>query len=75
MSAWFLDSELSTCNNQIMKCYGCSVSLYDTAVNKLNRRDLSNTASRERLPKKSQVTWYYLQKDYQAAKQVGAFQL
>ena len=47
-----------TRNNQIMKLYGYSVSLYDTAVNKLNRRGLSNTVGRECLPKKSQVMWY-----------------
>ena len=50
-----------------MKFYGYSVSLYDTALDKLNRRGLSNTASRERLPKKSEVMRYWLQKDYQAA--------
>ena len=36
-----------------MKFYGYSISLYDTAVDKLNKRGFSNTASRERLPKKS----------------------
>ena len=47
-----------TRNNQIMKFYGYSVSLYDTAIDKLNRHGLSNTAGRERLPKKSQVMGY-----------------
>ena len=50
-----------------MKFYGYSISLYDTAFDKLNRRGLSKTVGRERLPKKSQVMRYYLQKDYQAA--------
>ena len=45
-------------NNQIMKLYGYSISLYDTTVNKLNRRGLSNTVGHERLPKKSQVMRY-----------------
>ena len=40
-----------TRNNRIMKFYGYSVSLYDTAINKLNRRGLSNTAGCEHLPK------------------------
>ena len=35
-----------TRNNRIMKFYNYSVSLYDTAVEKLNRRGLSNTAGR-----------------------------
>ena len=47
-----------TRNNQIMKFYGYSGSLYETAVDKLNRCGLSNTASRERLPKKSEVMQY-----------------
>ena len=38
-----------------MKFYGYSISLYDTAINKLDRRSLSNTVGRERLTKKSQV--------------------
>ena len=51
------------CNNH-KAVYGPSVSLYDSlAINKLNGRGLSNTACRERLPKKTKVTW----KDYQAA--------
>ena len=47
-----------THNNQIMKFYGYSVSLYDTAVDKLNRCSLSNTVGRELTPErlpKSQV--------------------
>ena len=47
-----------TGNNQIMKFYSYPVSLYDTAVDKLNRRGLSNTVGHECLPKKSQVKWY-----------------
>ena len=49
-----------TCNNQIMKFYGYSASLYDTGDDKLNRRGLiiSSTAGREHLPKYSQVMWY-----------------
>ena len=47
-----------TRNNQIMKFYGYSVSLYDTVIDKLNRRGLSNTVGRERLPKNSQVMRY-----------------
>ena len=47
-----------TRNNQTIKFYDYSVSLYDTAIDKLNRRGLSNTAGREHLPKKSQVMWY-----------------
>ena len=42
-----------TRNNRVMKFYSYFVSLYDTAVDKLNRRDLSNIAGRERLLKKS----------------------
>ena len=55
-----------TRNNWIMNFYSYYVSLYDTAINKLNRRGLSNTVDRERLPKKTKVTQLYLQKDYQA---------
>ena len=40
--------------------YGYSVSLYDTTVNKLNKHGLSNTASLECLPKKSQIMQYYV---------------
>ena len=40
-------------NNRIMQFYGLSVSLFD---DKLNWRGLSNTARRERLPKKIKVT-------------------
>ena len=47
-----------TRNNQIMKFYSYSISLYDIVVNKLNRRGLSNTAGHESLPKKSQVMQY-----------------
>ena len=47
-----------TRNNQIMMFYSYFVSLYNTAIDKLNRHGLSNTASRERLPKKSQVMRY-----------------
>ena len=47
-----------THNNQIMKFYGYSVFLYDTAVNKLSKCGLSNAVGRERLPKKSQVMRY-----------------
>ena len=36
-----------TRNNWIVKFYGYSVSLYDTAIDKLNRHGLSNTAGRE----------------------------
>ena len=36
------------------------------AINKLNGCGLSNTARRERLPKKTKVTQYWQQKDYQA---------
>ena len=36
------------------------------AVDKLNRRGLSNTMRCECLPKKTKVIHYYLQKDYQA---------
>ena len=42
-------------NNRIRQFYRLSVSLYDY---KLNGRGLSNTARRERLPKKSKVTQY-----------------
>ena len=44
-----------TRNNWIMKFYGYIVSLYDTAIDKLNRCGLSNTAGHEHLPKQSQV--------------------
>ena len=41
--------------------------LYMTPViDKLNGCALSNTAHHERLPKKTKVTQYWLQKDYQA---------
>ena len=36
------------------------------AVDKLNGRDVSNTARRERLLKRTKVTQYWQQKDYQA---------
>ena len=42
-------------NNQIMKFYGYSFSLYDTTIDKLNSPGLSNNAGRECLLKKSQV--------------------
>ena len=45
-------------NNWIMKFYSFSVSLYDTAVDKLNRHGLSDTAGHERLPKKVKVMRY-----------------
>ena len=47
-----------TCNNQIMKFYGFSISLYDTAINKLNDSGLSNTTHCKHLPKKTKVTQY-----------------
>ena len=47
-----------TRNNQIMKFYSYSVSLYDTAVDKLNGRGLSNAVGRELPSKKSQVMQY-----------------
>ena len=47
-----------TRNNRIKKFYGYSVSLYGTAVDKLNRCGLGNTAGHERHPKKSQVMRY-----------------
>ena len=56
-----------TRHNRIMKFYGYSISLYDTAIDKLNRSGLSNTVFHECLPKKGQVIRYLLQKDYQAA--------
>ena len=36
------------------------------AIDKLNGYGLSNTACHERLPKKTKVMLYWLQKDYQA---------
>ena len=36
------------------------------AIDKLNGHGLSNTARCERLPKKTKVMHYWLQKDYQA---------
>ena len=36
------------------------------AVDKLNGHGISNTARPERLPKKTKVTQYWLQKDFQA---------
>ena len=38
-----------------MKFYSYTVCLYDTAIDKLNRCGLSNTAGHEHLPKQSQV--------------------
>ena len=38
-----------TRNKWIMKFYGYSISLYDTAIDKLNSRGLSNTAGHEHL--------------------------
>ena len=35
------------------------------AVDKMDGRGHINSARRERLPKKTKVTWYWLQKDYQ----------
>ena len=51
-------SREGTPNNEIMKFYGYSVSIYDTAIDKLNKQGLSNTAAHERLPKKRQVMQY-----------------
>ena len=34
------------------------------AVNRMDRHGHINTASHERLSKKTKVTWYQLQKDY-----------
>ena len=64
-----------TCNNRIIKIYGYSISLYDTAVDKLNRHGLSNTAGRERLPKKSQVMHTSYRRTTRQHQQVGVFQL
>ena len=41
-------------NNRIMKFNSYSVSLYDTTVNKLNRRGLSNTAAWSCTPAKEE---------------------
>ena len=55
----FIASHMTgTCNNRIMRFYTYSVSLYNTAIDKLNRRGLSNTLGRKCLSKKSQVMRY-----------------
>ena len=45
-------------NNRIKQFYSFSVSLYDTADDKLIGRGLSNNACRECLPKKTKMTRY-----------------
>ena len=45
-------------NNQIKQFYGFSISYMVLAIDKLNGHGLSNNACLERLPKKTEVTWY-----------------
>ena len=47
-----------THNNQIMKFYGYSVSLYYTAIDKLYSHGLSKTSGHKYLPKKTKVMRY-----------------
>ena len=47
-----------TCNNWISKFYGFSVSLCDTAVDRLNGCGLRNTVHCKCMPKKTKVMRY-----------------
>ena len=55
--------QLAVCD-WLNKFHGFSLLLITLAIDKMDGRGHIYSACRECLPKKTGVTWYYLQKDY-----------